>query len=351
MDLGIDWKKALLKSDATLQHAISNLNETGYQIVLVISDDGQLQGTITDGDVRRGLLRGLNLQSAVEGIINRDALVVPPDMQRELVLHLLKANKIHQIPIVDGERRVIGLHLMDALSVPMTRPNRMIIMAGGLGTRLRPYTETCPKPLLPVAGKPMLEHIIERAKNDGFEYFTLAIHYLGHMIEDYFGNGELWQVNIDYIKEQSPLGTAGALSLLSTKPDKPFLISNGDILSGIRYGELLDFHVHHNAMATMAVRQHEWQHPFGVVQTKGVDIIGFNEKPISRTYVNAGVYVLEPSVLDLLNSNDHCDMPSVFEKLRKQACRTVVYPIHEPWLDVGEPKALAMANITEEKVE
>jgi NDP-sugar pyrophosphorylase family protein len=220
----------------------------------------------------------------------------------------------------------------------------MVIMAGGMGTRLRPHTESCPKPLLPVAGKPMLEHIIERAKREGFSHFVIAIHYLGNMIEDYFGNGERLGVKIDYLREQYPLGTAGALGLLVPYPDSPFVVTNGDVITDIRYGELLDFHIRHEAAATMAVRVHEWQHPFGVVQTQGVEIVGFEEKPVARSHINAGVYVLEPDALSVLSADAHCDMPTLFERLQAQVKRTVAYPMHEPWLDVGKPDDLKQAN-------
>lgn len=192
----------------------------------------------------------------------------------------------------------------------------------------------------------MLEHIIERAKLDGFTHFVLAIHYLGHMIEDYFGNGERLGVQIDYLREQSPLGTAGALGLLNPVPDEPFVITNGDVLTDIHYSELLDFHITHNAMATMAVRIHEWQHPFGVVQTKGVDIIGFEEKPVARTHINAGVYALDPGALSALSADAPCDMPTLFERLQAIGKRIVAYPMYEPWLDVGRPDDLNKA-ITE----
>ena len=217
-------------------------------------------------------------------------------------------------------------------------------MAGGKGTRLRPHTDHCPKPMLPVSGKPMLEHIIDRAKSEGFSQFVLAIHYLGHIVEDYFGNGDRLQVKIDYLREQTPLGTAGALGLLNTRPEAPFVVTNGDVLTDIHYGELLDFHIHHNAAATMAVRVHEWQHPYGVVQTKGLDIIGFEEKPVHRTYINAGVYALNPEALNVLEKAARCDMPTLFERLQVKAKRTVAYPIHEPWLDVGMPEDLSRAN-------
>lgn len=338
------WRKALLAADASLQTAIRNLDNSALQIALVISSDGVLIGTITDGDIRRGLLRGLDLNSPIDTIIHREPLVVPPQLGREAVLQLMQANKFHQLPVVDEQRRVVGMHLLDELIIPGKRSNLMVVMAGGQGTRLRPYTENCPKPLLPVGGKPMLEHIIERARGEGFQRFVLTVHYLGHMIEEYFGDGGRWQVEIDYLREDSPLGTAGAIGLLKPRPDGPFLVSNGDVLTDIRYGELLDFHCRHGATATMAVRQHEWQHPFGVVHTKGVDIIGFEEKPVARSHINAGIYVLEPRALDVLSAGEHCDMPTLFSRLQERSARTIVYPMHEPWLDVGRADDLERAQ-------
>ena len=346
MDVMQKWQNALLSVDSTIEEAIHNLNQSTLQIIMVIDQDDKLLGTITDGDIRRGLLRGMTLNSKIDSVINYNALVAPQNMSRELVLTLLKSNKIHQLPIVDSGHHVIGLHLLDDLSQPHRRDNLMVVMAGGLGSRLKPYTENCPKPLLLVAGKPILEHIICRAKDDGFQNFKIAVHYLGHMIEDYFRNGELWQLNIEYIKEKFPLGTAGALKLISPKPTNAFLVSNGDILTDISYGKLLDYHMHHNAIATMAVRQHEWTHPFGVVQTKGLNIISFEEKPVTRTYVNAGIYVLDPKALDFLLMDEPCDMPTLFDRLRQNGLNTVVYPIHEPWSDIGEPHAFSLANMT-----
>ncbi len=338
------WRRAILPADITVQQAIRNLDQVAIKIVLVVNQFEELQGTVSDGDIRRGLLRGLDLNSPITTIIHRDALVVLPGMARETVVQLMVANKLQQIPVVDERRHVVGLHLWDEIAIPQQRPNLMVIMAGGMGTRLRPYTATCPKPLLPVAGKPILEHIIERAKLEGFSRFVLAIHYLGSMIEDFFGNGERWNVQIEYLREQAPLGTAGALSMLEPTPSMPFVVANGDVLTDIHYGEMLDFHVRHTAVATMAVRQHEWQHPFGVVQTRGVDIVGFEEKPVARTHINAGVYVLNPLALGYLSADESCDMPTLFERLQAQSMRTVAYPMHEPWLDVGRPEDLAVAR-------
>jgi NDP-sugar pyrophosphorylase family protein len=234
---------------------------------------------------------------------------------------------------------VLGLHLWDKIIAPSQRPNLVVIMAGGQGTRLRPHTESCPKPLLPVSGKPMLEHIIMSAKAEGFQHFVLAIQYLGHMIEEYFGDGSRWNVQIDYLREESPLGTAGAISLLSPRPELPFVVSNADVLTDIDYGNMLDFHCREGASATMAVRIHEWQHPFGVVRTKGVDIIGFEEKPVVRNHINAGVYVLESDVFNALEVGKHCDMPTLFNRLQENSERTIVYPTHEYWVDVGQIEA------------
>lgn len=343
------WRRALIPPGASLREAIQVLNDAALRIALVIDPAGILIGTMTDGDIRRGLLRGLDLDSSIDAIVHRDAFVVPPGLDRETVAHLMRTNKLLQLPVVDGERRLLGLHLWDEccdLTPTDTRPHLMVIMAGGQGTRLRPHTEHCPKPLLPVAGKPMLQHILERARDQGFGRFVLAINYLGHMIEDHFGDGAPWHVRIDYLREEAPLGTAGALALLYPRPEGSFLVTNGDVLSDIQYSALLDFHCRHGAAATMAVRQQEWQSPYGVVRTRGLELIGFEEKPITRTLVNAGVYALEPAALAVLDGAGPCDMPALFERLCNQGQRTLVYPMHEPWLDVGQPEDYLAAQET-----
>ncbi|MDH5524788.1 MAG: nucleotidyltransferase family protein [Desulfobulbaceae bacterium] len=338
------WRQAIMPVNSTIEQVIHNLNESSMKIVLVVNEQGELQGTISDGDIRRGLLKGLGLNSPIKSVIHRNALVIPPELGRNTVMQLMVVNKIQQIPVVDDRQQVVGLYIWDEITTPPTRSNLMVIMAGGKGTRLLPHTENCPKPLVTVAGKPMLEHIIDRGKLEGFNHFVLAIHYLGHMIEEHFGNGERLGVQIEYLREKSPLGTAGALSLLNPRPYAPFVVTNGDVITDIRYGELLDFHTRYEASATMAVRVHEWQHPFGVVQTQGVEIVGFEEKPIARSHINAGVYVLSPDVLNDLTAETPCDMPMLFERLQLKAKRTVAYPMHEPWLDVGRPDDLLQAN-------
>ena len=343
------WSQAVLPINSNIKEVVQVLNETSLRIVLVTDATGALIGTISDGDIRRGLLKGLDLASPIESIVHHDALVVPPNLNRDVVVQLMTANNIQQIPIVNEKMHVVGLHLWDKINAPTARSNIMVIMAGGKGSRLHPQTENCPKPLLPIAGKPILEHIIERAKVEGFTHFILAIYHLGHMIEEYFGNGDALGVQIEYLREDSPLGTAGALSLLNPVPESAFVVTNGDVITDIRYGELLDFHIQHSAIATMAVRVHDWQNPFGVVQTQGVEIIGYEEKPVSKSYINAGVYVIEPSAIRLLDKSVPCNMPTLFELLQKQENKIIAYPIHERWLDVGRPDDLMTASMDSQK--
>jgi dTDP-glucose pyrophosphorylase len=338
------WAEAILPTGSTLWQAVNVLNETSLKIILVVDANEILVGTISDGDIRRGLLKGLDLTNTIDSVINEYPLVVPPELSHDVVHQLMNTNKIQQIPIVDEGNRIIGLHLWDELSMPLVRANLMVIMAGGKGTRLHPETENCPKPLLPVAGKPILEHIIVRAKAEGFTHFILAIHHLGHMIEEYFGNGDALGVKIEYLKEEAPLGTAGALSLLDPLPGFPFIVTNGDVLTQINYGELIDFHVQYNAVGTMAVRVHEWQNPFGVVKTQGIEITGYEEKPLSRVHINAGVYVLDPIAIGFLTKSIPYDMPTLFGMIQENELRTIAYPIHEQWIDVGRPSDFLRAN-------
>jgi hypothetical protein len=228
------WREAALSENATIRQTIRNLDQSGIKIVLVVDKANRLTGTVSDGDIRRGLLKGLDLNSRITGIVQHNALVVPPEMSHDMVMQLMEANKIHQVPVVDSRKQLVGLHLWDQITKRPERSNLMVIMAGGKGIRLLPYTQDRPKPMVLVAGKPMLEHIIERGKLEGFTNFLLAIHHLGHTIEDYFGNGERLGVKIDYLREKSPLGTAGALSLLNPRPNEPFVVTNGDVITDIR---------------------------------------------------------------------------------------------------------------------
>ena len=339
-----DWKKALISANASLRDAANNLTASSLRIVLVIDVAGKLLGTISDGDIRRGLLRGLTLDSDVNKVLRQNPLVAPEGMSPSHILQLMIANKVQQIPEIDTEGRVVSLHTWDEFITIESIPNKMVIMAGGKGTRLRPHTENCPKPMLLVGGKPMLQNIIERARDEGFGEFLLSVNYLAHMIEEYFGDGSALDVNIEYIHEDSPLGTAGSLSMISEQIDQPFVVTNGDVITDIRYSDLLEFHQRQESIATMAVRLHEWQHPFGVVQMDGLNIVGFEEKPVARSHINAGVYALSPLALKELNFGESCDMPTLFERLQAKSFKTIAYPMHEPWLDVGRNEDLDQAN-------
>jgi dTDP-glucose pyrophosphorylase len=339
------WQQCLLPATATVGDAIKNLDHSGMQIVLVVESGNLLVGTVTDGDVRRGLLRGLTMTDSVATIVHREPLVVPHGIRQEMIIDLMRVNRINQLPCIDEGRHVVGLYLWDeVLREPDRLGNLFVIMAGGKGVRLRPYTENCPKPLLPVGDKPILQHIIERAASEGFTNFLIAIHYLGEMIVDHFGDGSRFGVSIDYVREEEPLGTGGALSLIGDAPTLPFIVTNGDVLTSIKYGEILEFHSRHKAAATMAVRTHEMQNPFGVVMNDGVNIQKFEEKPTVRSQINAGIYVLEPTILSHLEQSKHCDMPTLFQRAIDDGRRAIVYPMHEAWLDVGRIDDLEKAR-------
>jgi dTDP-glucose pyrophosphorylase len=340
----IDWTSAVVDASLDLHGAIVALDRVGLQILLMTDSEGHLLGTITDGDIRRALLRGSPLTTAARDVMHLTPMVVGPDLGRTAVLTLMQVNKIRQLPIISPEGRVVGLHLWDQVLAVPAHDNTVVLMAGGFGKRMMPYTETRPKPMLEVAGKPLLQHALERARADGFTRFLITLHYLPQVIQAHFGDGSAFDVDIDYVHEDTPLGTAGALSLIKDRPSVPMIVANGDILTDVRFSDMLEFHRQHGATATMAVREHEYHNPFGVVQTDGVNITAFEEKPVWRTKINAGLYVLNPEALDLLTPNSHCNMPTLFERIQAKASRTIVYPMHETWMDVGNPQDLLNAN-------
>jgi dTDP-glucose pyrophosphorylase len=346
-----EWVESLLSVGSTIKKAVTSLEGSGMQIVLVTSDSGVLLGLITDGDVRRAFLAGLNLDDLVERIMNPRPLVVSQNVSAAEVLQLMTDSKVHQIPIVDSDSRVVGLHILDNMLKSSPRPNTLLIMAGGRGTRLQPYTQDCPKPMLLIGEKPMLEHILDRAILDGFRNFIISLNYLPKVIEDHFEDGSRWGVNITYVREDSPLGTAGALSLVEEKLIHPLVVINGDIISDLNLSDVIAFHERNEAAATMVGRPHEVQNPFGVIVTDGVNLDSFDEKPVYTSLVNAGIYIMNPEMLKYLEPNEHCDMPTFFLRI-KEKNRVIVYPMYERWLDVGRPEDLMLArkfdgNLTE----
>ena len=344
MILNENWRNALLLAESTIHDAIRVLNDTSLKIVLIASEAGVLIGTITDGDIRRGLLIGIDINDSVVKILNPKPIFVDKYTSQDRVREIMSTSRIYQIPILDHNMILVGMHIWDDINFPIKRENMLVIMAGGKGTRLLPKTLKTPKPMLPLAGRPILEHIIFRARNQGFNNIVIAIQHLGESIETYFGTGGAFGVDITYLRENLPLGTAGALSLLPKIPDREILVTNGDLITDVRFDRILDFHIHHEAAGTMAVQHYNLINPFGVVKTRGLEIIGFEEKPINQSLINTGIYVLDPLTLTYLDKSSPCNMPELFEKIRSKGHKTYAYPIHEHWTDIGEPKDYIKAS-------
>lgn len=336
----ISWRSCILSPDNSVRDAIDNLIASSKRIVLVLSEDEKFLGIISDGDIRRGLLRGIGLDSRLSEIIQRAAIVASPELPRDVVKQLMLTHKIQQIPIIDSHDQVQGLHEWDYLDSAPERNNQFVVMAGGEGKRLLPYTLNTPKPMVLIHGKPMLEHILLRAKSNGFRNFVLIVHHLSQVIEEYFGDGKKWDIRIHYIKEDKPLGTAGGLAQLCIPNSDHIVVTNGDVLSDLNYAEILQFHLDNGAIATMAVRQHEIAHPFGVVNLEGLRIVGIEEKPVQRNYINAGVYVLSGEAIHSLAQGVFMNMTDFFATLLASSKNICAYPIHESWIDVGRPEDL-----------
>jgi NDP-sugar pyrophosphorylase family protein len=269
---------------------------------------------------------------------------LPSSATEEEVLALMRRETLHQVPVLDDEGRVVRLFLLEELITPKQRPNPVVIMAGGEGRRLHPLTQVCPKPMLRVGGKPLLEIILEQCIDAGFQHFYLSVNYLKNQIKDHFGDGARWNVRIDYLEETQPLGTGGALSLLPRRPTVPLLVLNGDVLTRVGYGRLLQFHHQHQAAATLCVREYTTQIPFGVVRMDDLHVLSLEEKPLITHYVNAGIYVLDPDLLDLVPQDRFIDMPEVLGKAMQHQHRVSAFPIHEYWLDIGQPETLKRAH-------
>lgn len=325
---------------ATLQEAIAQLDNTGLQIILIASPDGVLLGTLTDGDVRRAIINRIDLSENISVAMQSSPFTAPPSISREDAVNTLRNNQIMHLPIVDNDRKLLGMHILNEAVESKIIDNALVIMAGGKGKRMMPLTADRPKPMLEVGGKPMMQNIIEGAKKVGITNIIVSVNHLGEIIEEYFEDGSRFGVSIEYLREESPLGTAGSLFELAGKLTSTCIVSNGDIFSDVNYLHILDYHKLHNATATMAVRRYEMQNPFGVVETQGADIVNFIEKPIYKSYINAGIYALSPDAFDSLNKGEFCDMPTLFERLKAQKKRTVVFPMHEGWSDVGNPTEL-----------
>jgi dTDP-glucose pyrophosphorylase len=339
-----DLTKLSVSTRATLREVIRVIDEGAVQVALAINDDGVLLGTVTDGDIRRGLLRGASLDTAVEDVMNRDFASLEQGAAEDDALSLMRRETLHQVPVLDAEGRVTHLFLLEELLNPQPLPNTVVIMAGGQGRRLLPLTNTSPKPMLLVAGRPMLEIVLQRCLQAGFRNFYISVNHLKEQIIEYFGDGSRWGVSIAYLEEDSPMGTAGALGLLPTPPAEPVVVVNGDVLTRVDFRQLLRFHSEHAASGTVCVRAHDTQIPYGVVTTDGVFLKSVEEKPIITHYISAGIYVLDHDVMQLVPVSERKDMPALLTDAMKAKLPIAVFPIHEYWLDTGHPEALAQAN-------
>lgn len=334
----------IIRADSTVRMAIDAIDRGAAQIVLVVDNDDRLKGTVTDGDIRRALLRGETLETPIEKVMQHNFRSLPVTATEEDALAIMRQDSLHQIPVIDEQGCVVHMHLLEELIKTKTLSNPVVIMAGGEGKRLHPLTQDCPKPMLRVGNKPLLEIILKQCIEAGFSEFYFAVNYLKQQIQDYFGDGSDWCVQISYLEEEKPLGTAGALSLLPNRPSEPLLVLNGDVLTRVDYSSLLSFHHEHDSAATLCVREYTTQIPYGVVLMDDLDVLSFDEKPVLSHYVNAGIYLIEPDLLDHVPQDVHFDMPQLLESAVQQQQRVSAFPVHEYWLDVGLPETLEQAH-------
>lgn len=343
--MSYDWKQVVVAPSTSLQTALKQLDEGALRIVLVCDETMHLQGVVTDGDVRRGLLRGVGLEAPVSQVMNTQPITVTPETSRSDAVALMQSKSILAIPVV-SQGCVIGLQTLQKLQSARSYQNPVFIMAGGFGTRLRPLTDNTPKPMLKVGERPILETLLLNFIKSGFSNFYISTHYLPHVIRDYFGDGSQWNVNITYVHEEEPLGTGGALGLLpESTPGLPLIMVNGDVLTSVDFERVLDFHMTHHAMATMCVREYDYQIPYGVIMGDGERIISMEEKPIQRFFVNAGIYVISPEIFKNVEKQKRIDMPTLLQTYLDANEDVFMFPIHEYWLDIGRMDDFKRAQV------
>lgn len=330
-----NWKKILVRPEASVLEALKVIDSAGHNCAIVVEEDGKLKGVITDGDVRRAILKHVSLNSEVSMIMNANPHSVPIGTSQAKINEIMRLRSIRQLPVLDDQRRIVDVHFLDEHSAIKKFDNPVIFMVGGEGKRLYPLTKDCPKPLLKLGEKPILEHIVENFVAQGFYNFVMSVNYKAEMIESHFGNGEKFNCNISYLKETQPLGTAGSLSLIG-QVDSPAIVMNGDILTKTNFAELLTYHNKHEASATMCVRPFELQVPYGVISAAEDRISQIDEKPVHTFFVNGGIYVLNPEMFGFLESKEVIDMPGFFQRIIQNGHKVSPYLVREYWLDVGQ---------------
>ena len=328
----------VVNPSSSVRQVMERIDKSGKGIALILDESQHLIGTVTDGDIRRAILAGIDLNSSVMRLLDqrRDSgpLTAPVGTSDSTLLHLMNETGVRQIPLVDENNRVVDVTLLSDLVKELELPIRAVVMAGGMGSRLRPLTDTVPKPMLPIGSRPLLELTVERLKQAGIRRLNVATHYKSDVISNHFKDGQDFGVEISYVKEDQPLGTVGALSLLEDSED-PLLVINGDILTRVDFREMLNFHREHKADLTIAVRQYEFNVPYGVVETDGVNVKGISEKPTVRQFINAGMYLLNPSVRRLVPNAQQYDMPDLIHRILSEGLPVVCFPVMEYWLDIG----------------
>lgn len=345
----LNWKDISIPSKTTIMEALRKLNNTGKQFLVVTNQEDQLIGCITDGDIRRGILNSISFNESVQSILNRHPY---SDYEGKSMLDYQKEmeeKKLRHLPVVTKENKIVDILIKDDIFVK-EHSNKIVLMVGGLGARLRPLTEHIPKPMLKIGNKPILQIIIESFKSHGFVNFVLCVNYKKEIIQSYFQNGDAFGVNIEYIVEDKPLGTAGALSLLREDLTEPIFVMNGDLLTQVDFSKLLEFHVETQSSATMCVREYEYQIPYGVIGTNEYRLISIQEKPVKKEYVNAGIYMISPETLKLIPYHEYYDMPDLFNKLIEINSTISAFPIHEYWMDIGQIADYEQANKDYESV-
>lgn len=337
-DVAKRLEHAIVPPATPISEALARLDRAGTGVLLLAEPDRRLFGVVTDGDVRRAILSGESLDRPCTAIASRHPLVATPEMTEVDTLHMMDHAReyvINHLPVIDAEGTIVGLVLRSDLTT--IDPNAMsaVIMAGGFGTRLRPFTENVPKPMLPVGDKPLLELTVEKLRRSGIKRVNVTTHYLAEQISDHFGDGKAFGVEMAYVPEDRPLGTAGALRLMEP-PDGPLLVLNGDILTSVDYQAMLAFHREHRASVTVGVRKYELQVPYGVIETDDALVRTLREKPLQRFLVNAGIYLLEPPVMRFIPEGRRFDMTDLIQVLIQEGCRVASFPIVEYWLDIGQ---------------
>lgn len=340
----VDIHAMTISPKASLREAIQIINAGSVQIALVVSEDKFLLGVLTDGDVRRAILDGHSLEVIVSNVMNHNPFTVKADEDRDLILEIMKKKRIHQIPVLNSENKLVGLEILDELLMPTPQNNWVVLMAGGLGSRLRPLTNNCPKPMLEIGGKPILERILTNFIDQGFHKFCISVNYLGDQIKSHFGDGSKWGGEIIYVEEKERMGTAGALTLLPFQNEEPIIVMNGDILAKVDFQSMLKFHTEGKSLATMGIRQFINKIPFGVVQIEQHRVTGIVEKPENIVFINSGIYILSNDAVKRIPTNEYYDMPTLFEKLLDDGLHVSGFPVHEDWVDIGRIEDLEVAR-------